>query len=126
MPASLGAATESESRHMTSDFGGPRVSGAILGRGLDRRFQHGYSGDPRDLRHPVTRFLKMILADDPERASSAILEAAASGELTSDEAQSAMALLVARKSVVQTSDHERRLAAIEAKINSGETINNSG
>jgi hypothetical protein len=53
-------------------------------------------------------------AFDAVAASSAVLAAVASGELTPDEAGRVMALLTAHKSIVEAGDHEARIAALEA------------
>lgn len=54
-------------------------------------------------------------AEDTMTASAAVLAAVAAGEITPDEAGRIMALLVGHRSIVEASDHERRLADLEAK-----------
>lgn len=54
-------------------------------------------------------------ADDLAGASSALLAAVASGEVTPDEAGRVMALLTAHRTILETSDLEGRIAALEAK-----------
>ena len=53
--------------------------------------------------------------EDAERASSAILAAVAQGDLTPGEGETIMRLLVAHRSIVETGDLERRLAALETR-----------
>jgi hypothetical protein len=53
--------------------------------------------------------------EDAERASSAILAAVAQGDLTPGEGEAMMRLLVAHRSIVESGDIERRLAALEAR-----------
>lgn len=53
-------------------------------------------------------------AEDTMSASAAVLAAVAAGEITPDEAGRVMALLVGHRSIVESSDHERRLAQLEA------------
>lgn len=48
-------------------------------------------------------------------ASAAVLTAVASGEITPGEGQSVMALLVSHKMIVEATDFEARLSALEAK-----------
>ena len=48
-------------------------------------------------------------------ASAAVLSAVASGDLTPTEGQSVMALLVSHKLIVEATDFEERLAALEAR-----------
>lgn len=48
-------------------------------------------------------------------ASAAVLSAVASGDLTPGEGQSVMALLVSHKAIVEATDFEERLGALEAK-----------
>lgn len=52
-------------------------------------------------------------ADDALKASSALLQAVAGGEVTPDEAGRVMALLTAHKTLVETSDLETRISALE-------------
>lgn len=54
-------------------------------------------------------------AEDAVIASSALLAAVASGEVTPDEAGRVMALLTSHKNLVETGDLESRIAALEAK-----------
>lgn len=54
-------------------------------------------------------------AADTVTASSALLDAVASGEVTPDEAGRVMALLSAHKALVETGDLESRIEALEAK-----------
>ena len=54
-------------------------------------------------------------AADTVTASSALLDAVASGDVTPDEAGRVMALLSAHKALVETGDLERRIEALEAK-----------
>lgn len=54
-------------------------------------------------------------AADTVAASSALLDAVAAGEVTPDEAGRVMALLTAHKTLVETTDLETRIAALEAK-----------
>ena len=54
-------------------------------------------------------------AEDAVVASSALLAAVASGEVTPDEAGRVMALLTSHKNLVETGDLESRIAALEAK-----------
>ncbi len=65
---------------------------------------------------PVTFTLPRIKsATDAVEASSALLAAVASGEVTPDEAGRVMALLTAHKAMVETGDLEARITALEAK-----------
>lgn len=52
-------------------------------------------------------------ADDTVAASTAVLAAMSSGEITPDEAGRVMALLTAHRAIIETGDLERRLAALE-------------
>jgi hypothetical protein len=61
----------------------------------------------------------IVTAEDAEKAGAAILAALAAGTLTPREASSVMALLVAHKGLIEAGDHERRLAAVEARIQTG-------
>ena len=54
-------------------------------------------------------------AADTITASSALLAALASGEVTPDEAGRVMALLTAHRGLVETGDLERRIEALEGK-----------
>ncbi len=54
-------------------------------------------------------------AEDTMNASAAVLAAVAAGDITPDEAGRVMALLVSHKTIVEASDHERRLTELEAK-----------
>jgi len=54
---------------------------------------------------------------DAVAASSSLLAAVAAGDVTPDEAQRVMALLTAHKVLVETSDLEARIAALEAATN---------
>lgn len=54
-------------------------------------------------------------ADDALKASSALLAAVAASEVTPDEAGRVMALLTSHKGLVESSDLEARIAALEAK-----------
>lgn len=54
-------------------------------------------------------------ADDALVASSALLAAVAGGEVTPDEAGRVMALLTAHRSLVETSDLEARILALEGR-----------
>ena len=54
-------------------------------------------------------------AADTIAASSALLGAVATGEVTPDEGGRVMALLTAHKALVETGDLEARIAALEAK-----------
>jgi hypothetical protein len=56
-------------------------------------------------------------AADTVEASSALLSAVAAGEVTPDEAGRVMALLTAHKSLVEATDLEQRLEALEAERN---------
>ncbi len=53
-------------------------------------------------------------AADAVEASASLLAAVAAGEVTPDEAGRVMALLTGHRSIVETSDLEKRLAALEA------------
>ena len=65
---------------------------------------------------PITFTLPPIKsAADAVQASTALLEAVASGEVTPDEAGRVMALLTAHKAMVETGDLEARITALEAK-----------
>jgi hypothetical protein len=65
---------------------------------------------------PITFALPPIRsAGDTVEASSALLAAVAAGEVTPDEAGRVMALLTAHKTLVEASEIERRLDALEAK-----------
>lgn len=64
---------------------------------------------------PVTFDLPTIKsAEDAVAASSALLAAVATGEVTPDEAGRVMSLLSAHKSLVETCDLETRITALEA------------
>lgn len=52
---------------------------------------------------------------DAKHASTAVLAAVASGDLTPSEGDSMMKLLVSHKLIVEATDFEERLAALEAK-----------
>ena len=54
-------------------------------------------------------------ASDAVAASSALLDAVATGEVTPDEAGRVMALLTAHKALVETGDLEARIASLEAR-----------
>ncbi len=54
-------------------------------------------------------------AEDTVAASTAVLAAMSSGEITPDEAGRVMALLTAHRAIIETGDLERRLAALETK-----------
>lgn len=54
-------------------------------------------------------------AEDTVTASSAVLAAVSTGEITPDEGGRIMALLTAHRSIVEIGDLERRMAALEAK-----------
>ncbi len=54
-------------------------------------------------------------ADDLAGASSALLAAVASGEVTPDEAGRVMTLLTAHRAIIETGELESRIAALEAK-----------
>lgn len=54
-------------------------------------------------------------AQDAVTASSSLLAAVASGEVTPEEAGRVMALLTAHKALVETGDLEARIAALEAR-----------
>lgn len=54
-------------------------------------------------------------AADTVTASSALLAAVAAGEVTPDEAGRVMALLTSHRTLVETGDHEARIAALEAE-----------
>jgi hypothetical protein len=54
-------------------------------------------------------------AADAKMASSSVLSAVASGEISPSEGTSVMALLVSHKMIVEATDFEARLAALEAK-----------
>jgi hypothetical protein len=54
-------------------------------------------------------------AADTVEASSALLDAVASGDVTPDEAGRVMALLSAHKALVETGDLETRITALEGK-----------
>lgn len=56
-------------------------------------------------------------AADTVEASSSLLSAVAAGEVTPDEAGRVMALLTAHKSLVEATDLEQRLEALEAERN---------
>ena len=63
---------------------------------------------------PVSITLPAIRsATDAVKASAAVLAAVAAGEVTPDEAGRIMALLTAHKTIVETGDLERRVAALE-------------
>jgi hypothetical protein len=65
---------------------------------------------------PVTFELPPIKsAGDAVEASSALLEAVASGEVTPGEGAAVMSLLSAHKAIVETCELEARLAALEAR-----------
>lgn len=53
-------------------------------------------------------------AQDAVTASSALLTAVASGDVTPDEASRVMALLTSHKQLVESGDHEKRIEALEA------------
>ncbi|HWU02434.1 MAG TPA: hypothetical protein VN222_06835 [Novosphingobium sp.] len=53
-------------------------------------------------------------AADVVEASAMVLEAVASGEITPDDGARVMALLSAHRAIIETQDHERRIAALEA------------
>jgi hypothetical protein len=52
---------------------------------------------------------------DAMTASASVLAAVASGDISPSEGQSVMALLVSHKMIVEATDFESRLAALEAK-----------
>lgn len=54
-------------------------------------------------------------AQDAVAASSTLLDALVTGEVTPDEAGRVMALLTAHKGIVETGDLERRISELEAK-----------
>lgn len=63
---------------------------------------------------PISFELPSIKAvADTIAASAALLDAVAAGDVTPDEAGRVMALLVSHKSLVETGDLERRIAALE-------------
>ena len=63
---------------------------------------------------PISMSLPLVeSAEDSLRASSAVLAAVASGEVTPDEGGRIMALLTAHRAIVETADLARRLAALE-------------
>lgn len=65
---------------------------------------------------PITIDLpKVQSAEDTVAASSVVLDALASGEITPSEAGSVMALLTAHKAIIETGELERRIAALEGK-----------
>jgi hypothetical protein len=64
---------------------------------------------PVSFEMPVVR-----TAADALLASSALLAAVAAGDVTPDEGGRVMALLTAHRSIVETSDHADRIAALEA------------
>jgi hypothetical protein len=65
---------------------------------------------------PISFALPSIkTAADTIAASAALLEGVAVGDVTPDEAGRVMALLVSHKSLVETGDLERRIAALESK-----------
>lgn len=66
---------------------------------------------------PVTVALPPIQsASDTVAASTAILAAVSSGEITPDEAGRVMALLTAHRAIIETGDLELRLAKLEERI----------
>ena len=66
--------------------------------------------------NPVTLALPAVeTAADAKAASSAVLSAVATGEITPAEGQSVMALLSAHRAIVETVDLEARIAALEAR-----------
>jgi hypothetical protein len=65
---------------------------------------------------PITITLPPVTsAEDTVAASTAVLAAMSSGEITPDEAGRVMALLTAHRAIIETGDLERRLAALETK-----------
>ena len=54
-------------------------------------------------------------AEDTVTASSALLAALAAGDITPDEAGRVMALLTGHRSILETGDLEKRIAALETK-----------
>lgn len=54
-------------------------------------------------------------AEDTVAASSAVLAAVAEGEITPDEAGRVMTLLTAHRAILETSELERRIAALEGR-----------
>jgi hypothetical protein len=65
---------------------------------------------------PISMTLPPVrTAQEAVEASAALLAAVAAGEVTPEEAGSVMALLVGHKSVIETGDLERRIAALEGK-----------
>lgn len=52
---------------------------------------------------------------DAKRASAAVLEAVANGDLAPSEGGAVMGLLVSHKLIVEATDFEQRLAALEAR-----------
>lgn len=67
---------------------------------------------------PISFELPLVqTADETVHASSALLSAVASGDVTPDEAGRVMALLTAHRAILEAGDLERRIAALEAKGN---------
>ena len=63
---------------------------------------------------PITIDLPTVTtAEDTVAASSAVLAAVAEGEITPDEAGRLMTLLTAHRTILETSELERRIAALE-------------
>lgn len=54
-------------------------------------------------------------AADAKKASTAVLSAVAAGDITPDEGGRVMALLVSHKTIVEATDFEERLAALEER-----------
>jgi Family of unknown function (DUF5681) len=91
------------------------IGKALEGDGVALRLCLDRIAPPRKDSPVVFALPSIKTAGDTVTASSALLDAVASGEVTPDEAGRIMALLTAHKALVEAGDLEVRVTALESK-----------